>query len=70
MPPQGARLALVQALGEVGRPNCVAPLLKLIGGGEPEVLQLAAVGALQRFDCDEIGAALLRHYARMSAQVR
>jgi putative membrane-bound dehydrogenase-like protein len=68
--PQVTRLALVQALGEVGKPNCVAPLLQLIGGGEPDALQLAVVAALQRFDSEEIGAALLRHYAKMSSQVR
>jgi putative membrane-bound dehydrogenase-like protein len=68
--PQETRLAMVQALAEVGTPCCVVPLLKLIGGGEPEALQLAAVGTLQRFDRDEIAAALLRHYPEMSSRLR
>jgi putative heme-binding domain-containing protein len=60
----------VQTLAEVGKPGCVAPLLKLIGGGQPEALQLAAVGALQRFEGEEIAAALLRHFPKMSSRLR
>jgi putative heme-binding domain-containing protein len=68
--PQETRLALVQTLAEVGKRSCVAPLLKLIGGDEPETLQLAAVGALQRFETEEIAATLFRHYPKMSARLR
>ncbi|HEX5270682.1 MAG TPA: c-type cytochrome, partial [Gemmataceae bacterium] len=62
--------ALVQALGEVGRPGCVAPLLTLIRGAEPEALQLAALDALQHFDQEEVAAALLRHYPKMTPRLR
>jgi putative membrane-bound dehydrogenase-like protein len=68
--PQETRLAMVQALGEVGKPDCVPPLLKLVGGNEPDALQLAAVGALQRFEGEEIAAALFRHYPKMSFRLR
>jgi putative membrane-bound dehydrogenase-like protein len=68
--PQETRLALVQTLAEVGKPSCVASLLKLVDADEPEALQLAAVGALQRFEGEEIAAALLRHYPKMSARLR
>jgi putative membrane-bound dehydrogenase-like protein len=68
--PQETRLVLVQTLAEVGKPSCVASLLKLVGGDEPEALQRAAVGALQRFEREEIAAALLRHYPKMSARLR
>src|SRR5262249_24788952 len=54
------RLAMIQALGGVGKPACVAPLLKLVGGSEPEVVQLTALGALQRFEADDVAPALLR----------
>jgi putative membrane-bound dehydrogenase-like protein len=64
------RLALLEALGDVGKPACVAPLLKLVGGGEPEVIQLAALGTLQRFDRDEVAAALLRHYPKLTPRLR
>jgi putative membrane-bound dehydrogenase-like protein len=68
--PAEARLALVQALGEVGRPGCVAPLLALVGGGEPEALQLAALDALQHFDQADVAAALLRRYPKMTPRLR
>jgi putative membrane-bound dehydrogenase-like protein len=68
--PAAARLAMVQALGDVGRPGCVAALLALLGRGEPEALQLAALDALERFDQDDIAASVLRHYARLSPRVR
>jgi putative membrane-bound dehydrogenase-like protein len=68
--PQATRLALLQALGEVGNPGCVAPLLKVVGGGEPEAVQAAALGALQRFEQEEIAGGLLRHYAKMSPRLR
>jgi putative membrane-bound dehydrogenase-like protein len=68
--PLPARLALVEALGEVGRPGCVGPLLKLLGGAEPEALQLAALDALQHFDRDETAAALLRSYPGLPPRVR
>ncbi len=68
--PLALRQALLQALAEVGKPSCVAPLLKLIGKGEPEAVQLAALETLQRFEGDEIAAALLRHYPKMSSKLR
>jgi putative membrane-bound dehydrogenase-like protein len=68
--PPEARRTLLQALGEVGRPGCVAPILTLVGGGEPEVVQLAALDALQRFDQEDVAAALLRHYPKLSPGLR
>jgi putative membrane-bound dehydrogenase-like protein len=68
--PAQTRLAMVQTLAEVGRPACVAPLLRLLGGSEPEALQLAALDALARFEDGAIAVALLRHYPKMSARMR
>jgi putative heme-binding domain-containing protein len=68
--PPATRLALLQALGDVGKPACVPPLLRLVGGSEPPAVQLAALAALQRFDREEIAAALLRHYAKLSSPLR
>ena len=67
---QATRLALLEALGDVGKPACVPALLHLIGGSELEAVQLAALGTLQRFDREEIAAALLRHYPKMSSRLR
>jgi putative membrane-bound dehydrogenase-like protein len=64
------RLALLDALGDAGKPDCVAPLLKLVGSGEPESIQLAALSTLQRFDREEVTSALLRHYPKMPPPLR
>jgi putative membrane-bound dehydrogenase-like protein len=68
--PRDTRLAMVQTLAEVGEPACVAPLLELLGGSEPEVLQIAVLDALQRFEREQIAAALLRHYPKSSSRLR
>jgi putative heme-binding domain-containing protein len=64
------RLALLQTLGDIGRPACVPPLLRLIGGDEAQGIQLAVLATLQRFDRREIADALLRHYPKMSSLLR
>jgi putative heme-binding domain-containing protein len=64
------RVAMLGVLADAGRPACVAPLLRLLGGDEPEAVLLAAVSALQRFDRDDVTAALLRLCARAAGPVR
>jgi putative membrane-bound dehydrogenase-like protein len=64
------RLAMVQTLAEVGEPDCVAPLLELLGGSEPEVLQIAVLDALQRFERERIADVLLRLYPKSSSRPR
>jgi putative heme-binding domain-containing protein len=68
--PAGVRLALLHCLGELGRPDCADPVLRLLGGGEPEVVRVAALEALQRFDREEVGTALLRLYPRLNGRLR
>jgi len=68
--PTATRLALLQALGDLGKPACVPVLLNLVGDGEPEAVQVAALEALQHFDREEIAAALLRHYSKMPSRLR
>src|SRR5205807_893653 len=68
--PVSLRVALLRCLGESGRAECVGPLLKLLGGAEPEVVQLATLEALPRFSHNEIGVALLRSYPRLSGRLR
>lgn len=68
--PPATRLALVQALGEIGRPSCVAPLLGLLSRPQEETFQLALVDCLQRFDAPEVGRALLERYALASPRLR
>jgi putative membrane-bound dehydrogenase-like protein len=68
--PVSTRLPLLRCLGESGRPECAGPLLKLLAGSEPEMVQFATLDALPRFDGDEIAAAILRHYPRLSGRLR
>jgi putative heme-binding domain-containing protein len=68
--PQAMRLTLLSMLGETGKPACVASLLKLLEGNEPEAVHMAALNALQRFESDEIAAVLLRHYPKISSRLR
>jgi putative membrane-bound dehydrogenase-like protein len=68
--PLTTRRALLQTLGEVGQPSCVAAILKLGGGEEAEAVQMAALDTLQRFDQAEIATALLHYYPKMSSRLR
>jgi hypothetical protein len=67
---EAQRVAMLGVLAEVGRPTCVAAVLTLLGGDEPEAAQLAALGALQHFDDDKLTDALLRLYPRLSPRLR
>ncbi len=65
-----SRIEAVTLLGEVGRPSCVAPLLDLFAGQQPQPLQLAALDALARFDDDRIAPTLLEKYQRLTPPAR
>jgi putative membrane-bound dehydrogenase-like protein len=71
--PQAAvelRVAMLRLLGEVGTPDCIETLLRLVGGAGPEPVRLAALEALPRFDREEVADALLRDYPRLPARLR
>jgi putative membrane-bound dehydrogenase-like protein len=68
--PGEKRLAMLGILGEVGSAECVEALLGLVGGGEPEAIQSAALEALRRFDAAAIGDTLLRVYPRLTPRLR
>jgi putative heme-binding domain-containing protein len=61
---------MLQLLAEVGSPAAVERLLGLLEGRESEEVRLAALSALQRSDGEEVAAAVLRQYPRMSARLR
>jgi putative membrane-bound dehydrogenase-like protein len=67
--PQPARLALLNALAEIGNPGSVKPLLKLIGS-EAEAIQMASLVVLQRFGEAEIAEKLVGQYPKLSSKVR
>jgi putative membrane-bound dehydrogenase-like protein len=64
------RVDMLELLGQAGSPACVGPLLKLLGDGQPEAVQLAALAALQRFDRDEIAETLLARYPAFPGRLR
>jgi putative membrane-bound dehydrogenase-like protein len=72
--PVGVRRQMLDLLGEVGRPSCVEPVLNLLtaesGRAAPEPVKLAALDLLQRFDRDEIAAALLAEFPRLTGRLR
>lgn len=68
--PLALRLRMLQALGELGRQECAADLLRLVGSGESEAVQVAAMDALGRFEDLGLARALLERYGRLSARGR
>jgi putative membrane-bound dehydrogenase-like protein len=67
---QAMRVALLETIADIGDPGCVEPLLKLLGGGEPEAIQMAVLSTLQRFERSKIAATLVRHYPTLSPRLR
>jgi putative heme-binding domain-containing protein len=68
--PVEARTALLEVLGEVGASERAGDILALVGGREPEPVQLAALAAWQRLGTDTQATALLSAYARLPERVR
>ncbi len=68
--PVSVRVPLLRCLGEIGRPECAGPLVKLVAGTDPEAVRLAALDALPRFTQEEVGVELVRHYPRLSGRLR
>lgn len=64
------RLNMLRLLAEAGKPGCIGPLLKMVGSRESEAFQLAALGALQSLDQEEIASALLDKYPSLNARLR
>ena len=52
------------------QPSCIAPLLRLVGGKETEIIQRSTLTVLQRFDTESIATALLDRYAKLTPTVR
>ncbi|MCH8923240.1 MAG: c-type cytochrome, partial [Planctomycetes bacterium] len=63
--PDVKRIEAVEALGEVGGPPAIEPLLELIGATEPQPLRLAALDAVARFDDERIATVLVEKLSAM-----
>ena len=68
--PLAERLELIDILGESKQPGCVVPLLGLLTAQEPEAIHKTALGALQSYKDDKIGAEVVRLLPAMSGDVR
>ncbi len=64
------RLELIDVLGEAKHPRCVPTLLALLSAKEPDALRKAALGALQAYQDEKIGAEVVRLLPGMSNEVR
>ena len=64
------RLAMTAILQELGEPDCVPPLLRLVRSGANESVTTSAVRVLGRFSSPEITEILLEAYPRFSPALR
>ncbi|MFL5242825.1 MAG: PVC-type heme-binding CxxCH protein [Gemmataceae bacterium] len=68
--PEGDRRGLIEILGQIGKPDCVSPLLKLLEDGQPPALRVAALSALQSFQESQIAEKVLALYPKMPGDLR
>jgi putative heme-binding domain-containing protein len=68
--PQATRLRVLELLAEVSGTASAGRLPELLDEKGNEAVQLAALAALQRFEGEEVAAAILRRFPRMSARTQ
>jgi putative membrane-bound dehydrogenase-like protein len=68
--PAALRTDLLGLLGEAGSPVCVGPMLKILQEKGSEAVRLAALDALQHFNCDEVAEALLTLYPTLQGRLQ
>jgi putative membrane-bound dehydrogenase-like protein len=68
--PPGERVALVEVLGQVGKPDSVPPLLRLLEGPEPVAVRRAALSALEHVGGAPVADHILAAYPRLPADLR
>ncbi len=68
--PAASRAALMEVLGQLGKPDCVPTLLKVLESSAPVSLRQAALSALQPFPEPRIAATVLALYPHMPANLR
>lgn len=67
--PSAERAALIEIVGQLGKPECVSPLLKMLDGGDAKV-QTSALAALQAFADPKIAEAVVALYPKWPAALR
>lgn len=68
--PEGDRRGLIEILGQIGKPDCVSPLLGLLDEGQQMALRVAALSALQSFQDPQIAEKVLALYPKMPGELR
>src|SRR5262249_43547904 len=68
--PAAERLGLIEVLGQVGRPQSVPTLLRLLRSTEPKAVRLAALSALQPFEDSRGAETVLGLYPQMPSDLR
>jgi putative membrane-bound dehydrogenase-like protein len=68
--PEAERLALIEVLGQLGKPEVLTPLLDLLDRKPSQAVQLALVGAVGSFNRPEVATRLLAHYPALAGSVR
>jgi putative heme-binding domain-containing protein len=68
--PRADRTSMIEALGQVGKPDLTPALLALVGPGEDPAVRAAALAALTRFADPRIPQTVLALYPRMSADLK
>jgi putative membrane-bound dehydrogenase-like protein len=68
--PSGDRIALIEVLAQVGKPECVSVLLRLLDKSQPKPIRLAALSALQSFHEPRIAQVVIERYPNLPADLR
>jgi putative membrane-bound dehydrogenase-like protein len=68
--PQAERIALIEVLGQLGKPESLAPLLSLLDREGSAAVRLAAINALGGYGQPEVAARLLDRYPKLDPSLR
>jgi putative heme-binding domain-containing protein len=64
------RISLIETLGQVGQPECVPVLLRLLSAPAPPAVRQASLSALQAFASPDVSHALLDLYPQLPSDLR
>jgi putative heme-binding domain-containing protein len=68
--PAADRLELIDIFGEAKQPRCVGSLLGLLAAKESDSIKKAALGSLQAYKDDRIGASVVKQLPQLTGEVR
>jgi putative heme-binding domain-containing protein len=68
--PPAERADFIRTMGELKRPESLAPLLRLLNAAEPASVRASALQALQRYDTPDVATAVIALYPMMPSALR